>query len=224
MENRDKNIFRPPAKIMIPDNMRDKSRYSAHHEDFGHLMNDYRNLYGQIMFTIKKGGLQQYVKKDGGTPRMAEQPGPNAMQKGKVVVEQQLRMVLMIVGPAIANAEEEKKSRQEKRTEERVKLLRAWGHLVNYVSAQEEFYPAAPIAFTEQDLYTVRLPHHDPLVIKLQVNQAILGRVLVDGGSSAEVLFWDVFQKMGLDEEMLVPVESPLVVFNGTRVFLKGIT
>ena len=28
---------------------------------------------------------------------------------------------------------------------------------------------------------------------------------------------------MGLDEQMLVPVESPLVAFDGTRVFPKGI-
>ena len=82
-----------------------------------------------------------------------------------------------------------KQSRQEKITKERVKRLRALGHSVNYVSVQEEFYPTAPIAFSEQDLYTVRLPHQDPLVIKLQVDQAILGRVLVDGGSSAEVPF-----------------------------------
>ena len=67
----------------------------------------------------------------------------------------------------MVSAEEEKKSRQEKRTNERVKRLRALRHSVNYVSAQEEFYPAAPIAFTEQDLYTVRLLHQDPLVIKL---------------------------------------------------------
>ena len=45
----------------------------------------------------------------------------------------------------------------------------------------------------------------------------------MDGGSSADVLFWDSFQKMGLDEEMLVPVKSPFVAFDGTRVFPKGI-
>ena len=56
-----------------------------------------------------------------------------------------------------------------------------------------------PIAFTEQDLYTVRLPYEYPLVIRMQVDQAILGRVLVDGGSSADVFFWDAFQKMGKD-------------------------
>ena len=57
MKNRDKNIFHPHAKIMVLENMRDKSRYCAHHEDFGHLTNDCRNLYRQIMFTIKRGGL-----------------------------------------------------------------------------------------------------------------------------------------------------------------------
>ena len=47
--------------------------------------------------------------------------------------------------------------------------------------------------------------------------------MLVDGGSSAKVIFWDAFQKMGLDENMLVPVESHLVAFDGTRVFPSGI-
>ena len=58
---------------MILENMIDKNHYCAHHEDFAHLTNDYKNLYRQIMFTIRRGGLQQYVKKDNGTPRMVEQ-------------------------------------------------------------------------------------------------------------------------------------------------------
>ena len=47
--------------------------------------------------------------------------------------------------------------------------------------------------------------------------------MLVDGGSSVEVLFLDELQRMGLDEEMLVIVESPLVAVDGTRFFPKGI-
>ena len=89
MENKDKNIFCPPAKMMIPESMRDKSHYCEHHEDFFYLTNDYKNLYGQVMFTIKRGGLQQYVKKVNGTPRMAEQSGPSAVQKGKIVTKQE---------------------------------------------------------------------------------------------------------------------------------------
>ena len=89
------------------------------------------------------------------------------------------------------------------------------------MSTQEEFYPAAPIAFIEQDLQAVRLPHQDPLVVKLQIDRTILGQVLINGGSSVEVLFWDAFQKIGLDEQTLVPAESPLVAFDGTMVYQK---
>ena len=48
-------------------------------------------------------------------------------------------MVQMIVGLAIISRKEDKKSIQEKQTEEKVKRLKALGHLVNYVFAQEEF-------------------------------------------------------------------------------------
>ena len=129
MENKNKNIFRPLAKMMILESMRDKSRYCAHHEDFGHLTNYCRNLYGQVMHTIKRGGLEQYIKKINRTPRMAEQPGPSAVQKRKNVaeqrtpiVEQQLRMVPMIASPALVSEEEEKKKKLKKRMEEIVKL------------------------------------------------------------------------------------------------------
>ena len=66
---------------MIPENMMDKNCYYAHHEDFGHLTNDCRNLYEQVMCTTKKVGLQPYMKKDNGTMRMVEQPGLNAEEE-----------------------------------------------------------------------------------------------------------------------------------------------
>ena len=43
-------------------------------------------------------------------------------------------MVPMIVGPALVSEKEDKKNKQKKRMEERVKQLRSLGHLVNYVS------------------------------------------------------------------------------------------
>ena len=54
------------------------------------------------------------------------------------------------------------------------------------------------------------------------MDKTILGRVLIDGGSSAEVLFWDTFQKMGLEEQILVPVDSHLIAFDGRESFQRG--
>ena len=87
MENKGKNIFRQPPKMQIPESMKDKSHYCAHHEHFGHLTNDCRNLYGQAMYTIRKGGLQQYMKKINRTSKMAAQLGPSTGQKDKGVAE-----------------------------------------------------------------------------------------------------------------------------------------
>ena len=68
------------------------------------------------------------------------------MQKGKAVVEQrtpvaeqQLRMVPMIVSPDVVSEEDEKKSRQEKRIEERVKRLRALGIQSNMCQLKKNF-------------------------------------------------------------------------------------
>ena len=48
-------------------------------------------------------------------------------------------------------------------------------------------------------------------------------RVLVDNGSSADILYYLSFQQMRIDKERLVPTNAPLVGFGGTRVFPLGV-
>ena len=50
---------------------------------------------------------------------------------------------------------------------------------------------SAPIVFTDEDLATVEVLHADPLIIKLRIGDVIVSRVLVDGGSSSGVIFWN---------------------------------
>ena len=47
-------------------------------------------------------------------------------------------------------------------------------------------------------------------------------RVLVDNGSSADILYYPVFQQMRIDKERLIPTNAPLVGFGGSRVFPLG--
>ena len=47
-------------------------------------------------------------------------------------------------------------------------------------------------------------------------------RVLVDNGSSTDILYYPAFQQMGIDRERLIPTNAPLVDFGGTRVFPLG--
>ena len=47
-------------------------------------------------------------------------------------------------------------------------------------------------------------------------------RVLVDNGSSADILYYPAFQQMRIDKEQLIPTNAPLVGFEGSRVFPLG--
>ena len=129
----------------------------------------------------------------------------------------------MIMGRPEPSQGREESIDLHKRTEERVKRLWSLGHSVNHLATEKAHTSAIPITFTQQDLATVRLPHDDPLVVKLQIDSSIVGRVLIDGGSSADVLFLNTFENMGLNRSMMRPTYQPLFAFNSSSVSPLGI-
>ncbi|XP_019188934.1 PREDICTED: uncharacterized protein LOC109183296 [Ipomoea nil] len=54
------------------------------------------------------------------------------------------------------------------------------------------------ITFTDKYLPTGETPHQDALVIAMDVNGVVVQRILVDTGSSVNVLYFETFTKMGL--------------------------
>ncbi|PON72723.1 hypothetical protein TorRG33x02_251180, partial [Trema orientale] len=71
------------------------------------------------------------------------------------------------------------------------------------------------ITFTEGDVRLVHHPHNDALMIKAKVRNSNLYRILVDNGSAADILYLDAYKKMGLNEDLLRPVVTPLYGFTG---------
>ncbi|XP_019159714.1 PREDICTED: uncharacterized protein LOC109156332 [Ipomoea nil] len=79
-----------------------------------------------------------------------------------------------------------------------------------------------PIVFTDRDLPAGEIPHRDALVIAMDVNGIVVRRILVDTGSSVNVLYLETFTKMGLTREQLNPVKTPLAGFTGDSVETEG--
>ena len=77
--------------------------------------------------------------------------------------------------------------------------------------------------FSEEDARGIRQPHDDPLVIMIMIEGFNTRRVLVDNGSSADIIYLPAFQQLQLEPKRVRPFESPLVSFNGDKVYPKGI-
>ena len=79
------------------------------------------------------------------------------------------------------------------------------------------------MSFNEANDRGVRQPHNDPLIIMLNIEGFNTKRILVDNGSSTDIIYLPAFQQLKLDQKRLRPFESSLVSFSGDKVYPKGI-
>ena len=78
------------------------------------------------------------------------------------------------------------------------------------------------IGFSEEDARHLYHPHDDALVVSIWVGDYNTHRVLVDNGSSANILYYPAFQQIRIERERLIPTNALLVGFGGTRVYPLG--
>ena len=79
-----------------------------------------------------------------------------------------------------------------------------------------------PIIFTPEDRGDIRLPHDDPMVISAIMAKHPIERILVDSGSSVNLIYWNCFEKMNLTSDRLKTVDTPLYSFTGEAVPIVG--
>ncbi|KAK3025696.1 hypothetical protein RJ639_041701 [Escallonia herrerae] len=79
------------------------------------------------------------------------------------------------------------------------------------------------LEFNDADLDGISLPHDDALVITLRVDAFNIKRFLVDTGSSADIIFEDAFNQMGISDDRVKPISSPLYGFTGASAPVRGI-
>ena len=78
------------------------------------------------------------------------------------------------------------------------------------------------ITFSNSDLEGCQHPHDDKLVVRAVVANKTVHRVLIDNGSSADIIFVSAFDKMGIGREKLEPVSTHLRGFFGEKVLPLG--
>ena len=68
------------------------------------------------------------------------------------------------------------------------------------------------IGFSEEDARCLHHPHDDALVVSIRIEDYNMHKVLIDNGSSVDILYYSALQQMGISRERLVPTNAPLEI------------
>ncbi|KAL0396195.1 UNVERIFIED_CONTAM: hypothetical protein Scaly_0067900 [Sesamum calycinum] len=74
------------------------------------------------------------------------------------------------------------------------------------------------ISFNSQDMDPMRNQNNDALVISATLANFLVKKVLVDSGSSADIMFYDAYVQLGIDNAQLRNVSTPLTGFSGELI------
>ncbi|XP_058215768.1 uncharacterized protein LOC131326877 [Rhododendron vialii] len=187
-------------------------------KDHGHNIDDCINLKQQIEDLIQKGRLQRFV-----TKKHQKQPKKEDASKerrdGDTPRSGPIGEIKVIHGGFSGGGESSharKAHLRKLRTEEYLEVNTI--DRPSKIQIKEEI----PIIFSEEDLKGIQIPHDDPLVITIVIANYLTRRVLIDSGSSADILYLHTYDQLKVGRERLRPMASPLVGFAGTPVYPAG--
>ncbi|XP_021765497.1 uncharacterized protein LOC110730025 [Chenopodium quinoa] len=213
---------------------RDVKKYCMFHRDVGHYTEECVQLKENIEDLVRKGRLSQYRTQAGPGRQQNSQPKQidyrkqedpsmqddtyrqnhaETSRQGGNPTGHKITIDVITGGPVYGGSVSGAK-----------KSFSEYRHLVNALSVEERPRPSSmlSISFSKEDAKGVIYPHDDPLVLILTANGADIKRALVDGGSSANILFARAFDAMRIGRKYLTPVSYPVISFNGSTVRPEG--
>ncbi|XP_068473985.1 uncharacterized protein [Phaseolus vulgaris] len=180
-----------------------KNAWCEFHQAFGHPIRNFLALEHQLDELVKNGLLRDYLQEKQGTEdSTATGGGPGH----EVPVHGEVHTITREFSGGGCTASQR---RRYART-----MMSVEAHRTNDAFDVE-------LVFTKADLEDVVPRDNDPVVISAVTAGRKVHRVLVDQGSSADVMFWMTFNKLQLSPDMLRPYGGCLYGFVGDQVEVR---
>ncbi|XP_065624076.1 uncharacterized protein LOC136065188 [Quercus suber] len=171
MQIKDDPSLKQPEKMKGDPNKRNRNKYCHFHRDHGHDTNECFDLKQQIENLIKQGKLRNFLGRD------------HKDEKLKAKMEEPsrppLREIRVIIGGNLAG-QSSKSRKTYMKVVQNVQLSRR--------SPRTRTTEEQAITFMDEDADRVHHPRDDAIVITSLIADYTTRRVLVDNGSSADIL------------------------------------
>ncbi|XP_014522255.1 uncharacterized protein LOC106778781 [Vigna radiata var. radiata] len=201
----------------------DESKHCRYHQNMGHSTEDCVALRDKLESLVQAGHLREFVRRENPNPR--ETPGrhggrlpvgqrvqPTAERtEGGGSGERPLRGVINTISDGFAGGGASSAARK--------RHLRNL-HSVNKVGIARRTMPT--ITFSDEDFHAPNPDQDDPMVITTIIARYSVGNVLIDQGSSANILYWKTFQQMDIPDESIMPFNEQILGFARKRVDTRG--
>ncbi|GAA0138800.1 hypothetical protein LIER_34982 [Lithospermum erythrorhizon] len=167
---------------------RDKRLYCEYHRELGHHTSDCRILKAEIEKLIKRGYLKEFVGQDRPRQQGCGYSPPCERERSvrpgdKHVSPPRATGRIDTISGGIVGGGDSCNSRKNY-------YRRAVYSPRGAITHNE------PISFSNSELKGIELPHDDPVVIAPLISRFIVERMLVDTGSSADILYLKTFDKL----------------------------
>uniref|UniRef100_A0A2N9FJY0 RNase H type-1 domain-containing protein n=1 Tax=Fagus sylvatica TaxID=28930 RepID=A0A2N9FJY0_FAGSY len=208
---KDKPYFEWPPKLPGDPATKETKPYCNYHRERGHLTENCRAYRYHLEHLVKNGHLKQYVDETKSLHQNVEVTRVNVKASAPVGI-----IDVIHFGSTCHDQRGE---------------MRRAAHLREVFQVQDSPQMAPTplrkesveeIVFSNQDLEGVQLPHSDALVITLRIGEFDVKRVLIDPGSSVEIMYESLFRGLGLGKKDLSRTEGPLSGFSGETVIPSG--
>ncbi|XP_074376965.1 uncharacterized protein LOC141718479 [Apium graveolens] len=202
--NKGKGIFKKPDHLTSWQS-RDKKKYCDYHESTGHDTHECRHLKDEVEELIKAGYLGEWIDKvkrrRGNDDKGKDERHPTQEEDVEKTTEIKFQRAESI--PTIfrghpfivdSNRPSEKNAREARHPP-----------LIN-IYILEDRPPkifkgeSTDITFRERESRWVHHPHNDALVITMFIGAMNMHRVFLDNGSSANILYYNSYKKLGFPD------------------------
>ena len=197
---------------------RDNTKYYEFQRDYRHRTDDCIQLKREIEYLIRHGYLRRFISYENQPRNQAQNQAPPQQPPPRQTTtqhQQPLSEIQVISGGFTGGGEFISARKAHLRSIRSTEIAE-----IQVVSKLPRLDTS--ITFSDSDLEGCQHPHYYPLVVRAVVANKTVHRVLIDNGSSADIIFALAFDKMSIGREKLEPVNTHLWGFSGEKVLPLG--